>query len=212
MSKAPAWPIAKVEWIPHSEIVPNPRNPRQHSAEQIQAIGKLILEFGWTNPILIDKTKMILAGHGRWMAAGALIESGQLETKLLPCIFAKGWTAKKIRAYIIADNRIAEQSDWDIGILGEELSFLGGEGYDLNLIGFNEPEIEGMIGALGEGIDDLTVGVREILETGLVTDTFWISIRGPLKHQAEVLSRMKKAMEEYGDVHVDLGTVGIDGP
>lgn len=154
MPKAPAWPIADLDWIAHDQIAPNPRNPRVHSPEQVDQIAASILEFGWTMPILIDESRMIRAGHGRWLAAARMLERGELTSNLMPCIWARGWSEQKIRAYVIADNKLTENSEWDFEMLAEELAWLDGEGFDLDLTGFGGDELAELLGGTALGDDD----------------------------------------------------------
>jgi hypothetical protein len=161
--KAPAWPISELEWIAHDQIVPNPRNPRVHSPDQVDQIAASILEFGWTMPILIDESRMIRAGHGRWLAAARMLERGELKSDLMPCIWARGWSEKKIRAYVITDNKLTENSEWNIDMLVEELAWLDSEGFDLDLTGFGGDELAELLGGTSLGDGDDGEGDRETL-------------------------------------------------
>lgn len=134
-----------------SELTDNPRNSRKHSSAQIKQIISSIKEFGWTVPILIDEQDVIIAGHGRNEAATIM----GLEE--IPVIVAKGWTEKQKRAYIIADNRLTENGEWDKDILGAELAFLVSEGFDATLTGFSNNDISKLVGAASgkTGPDDI---------------------------------------------------------
>lgn len=112
------------------QLKPYPKNARQHSKKQIERIAESIKEFGFTLPILINKEQMILAGHGRVEAARIL---GIAE---VPVIMHEHLTEKQQRAYILADNRLAELSKWDNAILKNELIDLKSLDVDLSLIGF----------------------------------------------------------------------------
>lgn len=120
------------------ELKPFEKNSRTHSDEQVAQIAASINEWGFTNPVLIDEDGMIIAGHGRVMAA----QSMTLAT--VPCIVAKGWTDEQKRAYVIADNKLALNASWEIDTLRDELSALGELDFDLNLIGFDQKELSGM--------------------------------------------------------------------
>lgn len=114
------------------QLIPYERNSRKHSSEQIERIARSIEEFGFTNPILVDGTNGIIAGHGRLMAARKL---GLSE---VPVIQLDHLTEEQKRAYIIADNRLAELSEWDDDILKSELFELQEFGFDLELTGFDD--------------------------------------------------------------------------
>jgi len=184
------WPLSKLR--------PFERNPRQHSTAQIDQIARSIKEWGWTIPILVDEHGMILAGHGRVLAGKQL---GLVEA---PVIIAAGWTAEQKRAYVIADNKLQENSRWDDALLGIELEDLNDVGFDLSLIGITDKDVGRL---LGNGDD--TMVVREVATTP-VHDEFWISVRGELKHQAEALARLQELMKDLPGVAVELGTVEHD--
>lgn len=119
-----------------NDLIPYARNSRTHSDEQVIQIAASIREFGFTNPVLIDKDKGIIAGHGRVMAAK------KLGLKEVPCIVADGWTDAQKKAYIIADNKLALNAGWDNALLALEFAELQELGFDLSLTGFTAQEIE----------------------------------------------------------------------
>lgn len=112
------------------ELRPYEKNARVHSKKQIERIANSIKEFGFTNPVLIDKTGLVIAGHGRLEAAKIL------ELKEVPTISLDSLTPQQVQAYILADNRLAELSEWDPILLEEELKTLKAENFDWSLIGF----------------------------------------------------------------------------
>lgn len=123
----------KVSIKPLKDLIPYARNSRKHSNAQIDQIAASMREWGWTNPVLVDENNTILAGHGRVMAAQKLgIEN-------CPVIIAAGWSDDKKRAYVIADNKISENSSWDEDLLKIEIDDLGG--FDVSLLGFSDKEI-----------------------------------------------------------------------
>jgi ParB-like chromosome segregation protein Spo0J len=124
-----------IEYRPLPDLVPYGRNPRTHSEEQVAQIVSSIREFGFTNPILLDGSKGIIAGHGRLLAAKEL----GLET--VPCIDLSHLSEEQKRAYIIADNKLALNAGWDEELLRLELSELKELGADLELTGFNPMEL-----------------------------------------------------------------------
>ena len=134
--------------IPIADLKPYEKNPRTHSAGQIEQIRKSIREFGFTNPILVDEDGLIVAGHGRLQAAQA---EGLVE---LPAIVMDGLTAAQKRALVIADNQIAVNAGWDADLLREQLEALQEEHFDLSLVGFSEQELESLLAVITEGLTD----------------------------------------------------------
>lgn len=134
------WPADKIEIRPIDKLVPYARNPRSHSEEQISQIAASIREFGWTNPVIIDDNGMILAGHGRVLAAERL---GMTQ---VPVIEVRHLTEEQKRAYVLADNKIAENSFWDSLLLTTEISELADIGLDLFSAGFDDEEIKRILG------------------------------------------------------------------
>jgi DNA modification methylase len=126
--------------VPIGRLRPNPRNPRTHSKKQIKQIAASIRAFGFLNPVMVDSDNVVLAGHGR-------LEAARLEGVVeVPVICLDHLTAAQKRAYLIADNRIAEQAGWDRELLaielGELINLLPPEGCDVSLTGFEAAEID----------------------------------------------------------------------
>jgi hypothetical protein len=147
---APAGVAHVIEMWPLTRLRPYPRNARVHSPEQIAQIARSIEQWGFTIPVLVDESGMIIAGHGRVEAAKLL---GMLE---VPVIVARGWSDAQKRAYVIADNRLNETSSWDNELLRLELGEIGGMdgGFDLTLLGFSESELVNLTLGEGEAKDD----------------------------------------------------------
>lgn len=125
------------------------RNSRMHSASQVNAIAKSIMEFGFTNPLLVNPDGEIIAGHGRLAAAQ------QLNLEEVPVIVLGHLTAEQRRAYVIADNKLAEGSSWNTDLLAAELDDLQVDGFDLSLLGFDADELGELLGSGDhEGTDD----------------------------------------------------------
>ena len=129
-----------IEHLPTDALVPYARNSRTHSPEQVAQIAASIREFGFTNPVLIDANNTLIAGHGRVMAA----QSIGLAT--VPAIRLAHLTDAQRRAYVIADNKLAENAGWDMATLAREVEDLSGEDYSLDLLGFTTAELEGLLG------------------------------------------------------------------
>lgn len=123
----PLWELSKLK--------PYEKNARTHSQEQVEQIAASIVEFGFTNPILVDEKDGIIAGHGRLMAAN------HLGLAKVPVIVLSHMTEAQKRAYIIADNQLALKAGWDEGLLRKELEALEQSGFDLSLVGFSEEEL-----------------------------------------------------------------------
>lgn len=121
------------------DLIPYARNSRTHSDAQVAQIAASIKEFGWTNPILVDGDKGIIAGHGRLMAAR------KLGYDKVPVIELKDMTETQKKAYIIADNQLAMNSGWDTSLLSLELEELQDEGFDLDLLGFDDKELNALL-------------------------------------------------------------------
>ena len=121
-------------------LLPYIRNSRTHSAEQVAQIAASIKEFGFLNPIIIDGENSIIAGHGRVMAAQ------KLGIRELPCIEASHLSDTQRRAYIIADNQLALNADWDLSKLQIEIEDLQESNFDIDLLGFDDEFLSDLIG------------------------------------------------------------------
>lgn len=136
---AAGWPTSRPVTRKVADLVPYARNARTHSPEQVAQIVRSIREFGWTAPVLVAaEDSSIIAGHGRVLAAQ---EIGLVE---VPTLEAEGWSDAKRRAYVIADNKLAENAGWDMKLLAAELADLADMGFDLDLTGFSADEIADM--------------------------------------------------------------------
>ena len=118
-----------------SKLVPYVNNARTHSPEQINKLRSSLREFGFINPVIIDRDYGIIAGHGRVIAAR---EEGITE---VPCVFVDYLTEVQKKAYIIADNRMALDAGWDEELLRVEIEALKSEDFDIGLTGFDEKEL-----------------------------------------------------------------------
>ncbi|WP_419535657.1 site-specific DNA-methyltransferase [Endozoicomonas sp.] len=131
-----------VESIEHrsvASLVPYANNARTHSDEQVTQIARSIEEFGFVNPVLVGSDDVIVAGHGRLMAAR------QLGMETVPVIVLGHLTETQRRALVIADNQITANSGWDEGLLKQELAELDALDFDLDLMGFSDEELEGLL-------------------------------------------------------------------
>ena len=130
------------------KLIPYINNARTHSEEQIMKLRSSLREFGFINPVIIDKEYNIIAGHGRVLAAKA---EG---IKEVPCVLVDHLTPAQKKAYIIADNRMALDAGWDEELLKVELEALEGESFDLFLTGFDEDELSNLFKEEQEVEDD----------------------------------------------------------
>ena len=157
--KAQAATPPAIVFRPIDELVPYARNARTHSPEQIAQIAASMVEFGFTNPVLGDSDG-IVAGHGRVMAARLLYEQGktlrlpngvEIPPGAVPWLDCTGWSKTKRRAYILADNQLALNAGWNFEVLAVELDDLRDEGFDLGLLGFDQQQLNNMIGTPNTG-------------------------------------------------------------
>ena len=128
----------QIEHLSLETLIPYARNSRTHSDEQVAQIAASIREFGFTNPVLVDGDGGIIAGHGRVLAAR------KLTLAEVPCIRLAHLTEAQKRAYVIADNKLALNAGWDNELLAVEFEELEALGFDLNLTGFTQDEIDAL--------------------------------------------------------------------
>lgn len=148
-----------MKMIKTSELVPYVNNARTHSQEQINKLRSSLREFGFVNPIIIDKDKTVLAGHGRLAAAK---EEGIEE---VPCVLVDYLTEAQKKAYILADNRYAEDAGWDEEMLRVEIEALEGMDFNLGLTGFDEDEITDLFDTgIESEVEDDDFDLEEALE------------------------------------------------
>ncbi|MGD9509707.1 MAG: site-specific DNA-methyltransferase [Geminicoccaceae bacterium] len=129
----------RIELWPVERLRPYERNPRTHSENQVAQLAASMVEFGFTNPILVDETNGILAGHGRLMAAR------QLGLNEVPVVRLEHLSEAQKRAYVIADNQLATTAGWNDELLAEEVGWLRDERFDLDLLGFDATELERLL-------------------------------------------------------------------
>lgn len=120
-------------------LIPAARNSRTHSPDQIAQIAGSIREFGFTNPVLIDGVRGIIAGHGRVLAAR------KLGLATVPCIELGHLSEMQKRAYIIADNKLALNAGWDLEMLRIEIEGLLSDDFDVSLAGFDASDLTSIL-------------------------------------------------------------------
>jgi DNA modification methylase len=138
----------RVELRPIDSLAAYPGNAKRHPPDQIAKIAASMRSFGFTYPILVDSAGVIIAGHGRLEAARSL------GAATVPVMVATGWTEDQVRAYRLADNRIAEDGDWDEDLLRVELTALTDAGFDTALTGFSEEELAALFGTPADDGND----------------------------------------------------------
>lgn len=129
----------KIQEIELSKLLPYAKNARTHSEKQVEQIAASIKEFGFVNPVLVNSDKVIIAGHGRVLAARLL------KLEKVPAIEISHLSERQIKALVLADNRIAMNAGWDYELLSAEMSELVDLEFDVELTGFNEQEIDGLL-------------------------------------------------------------------
>ena len=145
------------------KLVPYANNARTHSAEQINKIRSSLREFGFINPVIIDRNFGIIAGHGRVMAARAENISE------VPCVFVDGLTEAQKKAYILADNRLALDAGWDEELLKIELESLKEMNFDISFTGFDDVEIENFFGGDDNEISEDNFDIESELQKPCVS-------------------------------------------
>lgn len=134
----------QVETLPLAALTAYEANPKTHPKEQIDLLKRSIAEFGWTVPVLVDRSNVVIAGHGRLEAA---LQLGMTE---VPAIRLDDLTEAQARAYRLLDNRAVEMGAWDDSLLTAELDFLRTSEFDLELTGFDLGEIGRLMAPPGE--------------------------------------------------------------
>ena len=157
--------------LPTAWLCPNSANCRTHPKKQICLIKRSIRQFGFTVPIIVDEKNVILAGHGRWLAAQ------QLGLQHVPAIVLSGLSEVEKRAYVLADNKLAEKAGYDRASLAIELSTLaplhGEAGIDISLTGFEPAEIDALLGDLVDPAFDPVDEAVELAQSSLAAPAIY---------------------------------------
>ena len=139
----------QIKEVEVTALIPYAKNSRTHDDAQVAQIAASIKEFGWTNPILVDGDKGVIAGHGRLLAAR------KLGMSKVPTIELKDMTEAQKKAYVIADNKLALNAGWDTNFLSLELQELKDQDFDLTLLGFDDKELNALLAPeTTEGLTD----------------------------------------------------------
>ncbi len=142
----------KIEYVKVDELIPYIKNSKKHPVNQINLIASSIKSFGFINPIIVDKDNEIIAGHGRLLAAK------KLGLEKVPIVRVEHLTPAQVKAYRIADNKLAELGEWDEELLKIELSELKELEFDLNLTGFSDEELDELL----DELEDNEEGIEEV--------------------------------------------------
>lgn len=132
-------PRLKVEYRPTSSLIPYVGNARTHTDAQVEQIARSITEFGFVNPVLIDARNVIIAGHGRVMAAM------RLKLDEVPVIQISNLSERQVKALVLADNKIASNAGWDMAKLADEIAAIADMEMDLSVMGFDEQELDALL-------------------------------------------------------------------
>lgn len=154
--------VSEMNLVDIDKLIPYVNNARTHSKEQINKLRASIREFGFINPVIIDRDYNVIAGHGRIMA------SKEEEIDKVPCVFVDYLTDAQKKAYILADNRMALDADWDEELLKVEIESLQGADFDLSLTGFDETELAGFFDTADDAKED-DFDVEEELKNPTIT-------------------------------------------
>jgi hypothetical protein len=155
-----AWPADEVERRSVKSLLAYPRNPRTHSEAQVEQLAASMREYGWTIPVLVDEKGVVLAGHGRLLAAA------KLGIDEVPVMVARGWTDQQKASYRIWDNQSGLLSGWDEDMLRLELTDLKLADYPLELTGFDDVHlVQFMAGVPMPAAPDEFAAVDEDIET-----------------------------------------------
>lgn len=166
-----------------NDLVPYERNSRTHSDEQIAQLVDSINEFGFTNPILVDESNGVIAGHGRLLAAKKL---GMNE---VPCVLLAGLSDAQKRAYVIADNQLALNAGWNLDMLKLEIDDLKDLDFDIDLLGFDSAFIE--------NIDEFLDFSDKNKELDMDDFDDWMELK--FKFSSEQYEKVRTALRKFGD-------------
>lgn len=182
------------------------RNSNTHSDEQVELLAKLITEFGWTNPIVKHSQLGIAAGHGRILAAKKIYARGgrirlpngyELPVGFVPWIDVSAWSEAQVRAYVMLDNQAGRLSKTDTGLLQSEFELLKED----------QPLLVEAFGDLDKPLEEAEPAELAMPETTTVTDTFWMTISGPMEKQAKAMQMMRQLMGLWPDLQLEQGVM-----
>lgn len=167
----------KIEMIDPRSLKAYEHNSRRHSPEQIFEIEESIKEFGFTRPVLISKDNTIIAGHGSVQAACNLAMAE------VPCIRLSHLSAEQVRAYVIVDNKLPENSEWDMKTLNIEIKKLSDSAFDLSLLGFSREELDTMLSEKKINLTDVQLSAPKLS---------WVLVGIPVIKFVEIAEQIDK--------------------
>lgn len=181
------------------DLKPDPHNANRHSEAQVAQIVQSIEQFGYIDKIVIRPSGQLIGGEGRLEAMGRIAAevTDEIEVRVVA-----GLTETGYKRLGLALNRIPRNSRFDDDVLRSLLGEINDAGEDAISLGFSTAEIDKILA------DPVELEVKEI-ETGPVADEFWISLRGPLAHQAHALKALQEAMKPFAGVSVEQGTISV---
>lgn len=184
----------QIETVKISDIKPHPKNPRVHPDSALEKLSKSIKEFGWTNPVLLSSDGVILAGHARVKAAERL---GYKEIPAVRLPFA----GAKADAYLIADNKLQDETDWDTSLLRDLIGELDTGLFDLELTGFNLEDLAELLGTFDANVVEANEHKRieqtdKSLDLGLQKDQNWFYVT--YYGDAARFAALQDALKEQG--------------
>ena len=172
----------------------DPTNARRHSERQIEMIANSIRRFGFVTRLICRPDGQVIGGEATFIAGK---RAGLTE---FPVTIVEGLTDPQYKMLALALNKLPENSSWDAERLAETVRELSGVGEDVRLIGFSDKELQALV------IEPEQLDIYEVSKDP-VADEFWISIRGPLAEQADVLLALDKAIGKIPNVSLELGTI-----
>lgn len=182
-----------------TDLIPYINNSRTHSDEQVKQIAASIKEFGFTNPILIDESKGVIAGHGRLLAAS------KLALAEVPTIVLEGLTEAQRKAYVIADNKLALNAGWDFEMLTTDIARLQEMDFDVSLLGFGQAELETL---LGDSIDMSILDELDDDEVELFEENVRKAIQ--IEFEANDYEEAQELIKRFRDAGGYVGGIIID--
>lgn len=193
-TKAVSVQLPPYKLMPVADLIPYAENSKTHSPMQVDMLAASIKEYGWTNPVLIDGERGIIAGHGRVMAAQKL---GLLE---VPTLELSHLTPLQVRAYVIADNRLSEVgSAWDTDMLAGQLGLLRDEGFDLTLVGYDDQALNALLDGWTPDMDKI-----DKVQPDDAPLTATIKVKCPQEIAGAIEEAIKAAIEEGGFTDVEV--------
>jgi ParB-like chromosome segregation protein Spo0J len=178
-------------------LILDPRNAKRHPESQIEKIKGSIETFGYVSPLVVRPNKMLIGGEGTLLALKRLSGYETIDVRVV-----HGLNDLQYAELGLALNKLGDEATYDTAALGAIINDIMAAGHDATDLGFSDKEIAAITGEQDE------LEVKEI-ETGEVSDECWVSVRGPLEHQAGILHDLETIMAKYPGVTVELGTIAI---